>query len=414
MGYIGNVSPLTPESNVYPDIQFFSGNGVLTTFQLNRPVRSVASMIVVVNNVIQKPGDAFSINASNQIVFTSVPSAGSNNIYVIYQGVFNTVVSPPLGTGVVNEGNLAFNAVTETKIANGAVTATKIPNGSISKEKIDTLSSNGTGGLPIPLGTTAQRPSGTNTGTVRYNTTLQAIEFQTNSGSWIGIGVQDGSTFSNAALSAAAIKSLTGTTTDGFYWILIGGTPTQVWCDMNNDGGGWMLAMQTADNNSSWTYDDGLWTNTTLVNEGQPWNFSGHIKTRVYTTQSFTQIRMVAGRTLSNGLIENWSYSNMISLMSSGQNSGNSRTAWINWFTAGVGADPLLQPNCNQIGVNKAFNYMYVKLGITANNEGDCSTNDSGFGWGVRGISPYGNVNAFGAFSSSGRNNNYYGSIFVR
>jgi hypothetical protein len=123
---------------------------------------------------------------------------------------------------------------------------------------------------------------------------------------------------------------------------------------------------------------------------------------------------MVAGRSLTNGLIENWSYSNMIALMNSGANSGNSRTAWINWFTAGVGADPLLQANCNQIGVSKAFNYMYVRLGITANNEGDCATHDSAFGWGVQGISPYSNVNAFGAYSSSGRNANYYGSIFVR
>lgn len=289
---------------------------------------------------------------------------------------------------------------------------TQIGPGIVQQSTFDTVLGDGTGGLLIPSGTSAQRPATAPGGVLRFNTTINAVEFRNASGAWQGIGVQDGSSYNNAALSASAIKTLTGTTTNGFYWIVIDGVPTNVWCDMNNDGGGWMLAMQTADNNSYWTYDDAIWTNTTLLNEGQPWNFAGHIKTRVYTNRNFTQIRMVAGSNLANGLIENWTYSNMISLMGSSQASGNSRTAWVNWFSGII--DPLLQPNCNQAGVNRAFNYMYVKLGITGNNEGDCATNDSAFGWGVRGISPYSNVNAFGAFSSSGRNNNYYGSVFVR
>jgi hypothetical protein len=56
---------------------------------------------------------------------------------------------------------------------------------------------------------------------------------------------KDGSSSSNAASSASAIKLVTGTTTDGLYWIsnpnINSGTPTQIYCDMNTDGGGWML-----------------------------------------------------------------------------------------------------------------------------------------------------------------------------
>jgi len=52
----------------------------------------------------------------------------------------------------------------------------------------------------------------------------------------------DGSTQDQYATSASAIKTLTSTTTNGYYWIQTTGmaSPVQVWCDMNIDGGGWM------------------------------------------------------------------------------------------------------------------------------------------------------------------------------
>jgi hypothetical protein len=271
---------------------------------------------------------------------------------------------------------------------------------------------NDTGFLKVATGTQAQRPGSPTQGMTRFNTNTSVVEFW-NGTTWVGIGLRDGSSIGSAADSAAAIKTLTGTTTDTFYWIIIDGVATNVWCDMNNNGGGWMMAMRCHNNNNRWTYNDGSWTNTTLFNEGQAFTFGDHIKTRVYTNRAFTQVRLVGGA-LSNGLVENWSYSSMISLMGTGQGSGNSRASWISWMTTAGGQDPLLQANCNQIGVNRAFNYMYVKIGITANNEGDCSTNDSALGFGVQGISPYGNQNSFGAFSSSGRNSIYTGAIFVK
>lgn len=53
----------------------------------------------------------------------------------------------------------------------------------------------------------------------------------------------NGSSSALAAPSALYIKNLTGTTTNGIYWIKPGTSSTaiQVYCDMNTDGGGWML-----------------------------------------------------------------------------------------------------------------------------------------------------------------------------
>jgi hypothetical protein len=51
----------------------------------------------------------------------------------------------------------------------------------------------------------------------------------------------DGTTSARAGTSAQAIKTLTGTTTSGKYWVTINGVAKEIYCDMANDGGGWML-----------------------------------------------------------------------------------------------------------------------------------------------------------------------------
>jgi hypothetical protein len=70
----------------------------------------------------------------------------------------------------------------------------------------------------------------------------------------------DGSTQARANTSASAIKTLTSTTTDGYYWIQASGmaNPVRLWCDMNTDGGGYMrfwwfnTLEQNGDLNGSW------------------------------------------------------------------------------------------------------------------------------------------------------------------
>ena len=78
----------------------------------------------------------------------------------------------------------------------------------------------------------------------------------------------DGSSAAGAAGSASEIKSLTGTTANGVYWILVNGVPTQVYCIMDDaiDGGGWMLAMKGADTGAAFAYGSPHWTTATTLN----------------------------------------------------------------------------------------------------------------------------------------------------
>jgi hypothetical protein len=98
-----------------------------------------------------------------------------------------------------------------------------------------------TGVLQVPVGTTAQRPSGNTAGWFRYNSSTSVIEFN-NGSSWVGVGLKDGSSASNAAASAAAIKAVVGAgVQSGVYWLQVpnvnSSAPFQCYCDFTMDSG---------------------------------------------------------------------------------------------------------------------------------------------------------------------------------
>ena len=104
MSYLGN----SLESQVMtPAVDTFSGNGSTTAFTLSRGVVSNYGVEAYVNNVAQDPNSAFSINASNQIVFTSAPSAGVNNIYVRY----NSYIAQHVGIGQGTVGTSQLGSI---------------------------------------------------------------------------------------------------------------------------------------------------------------------------------------------------------------------------------------------------------------------------------------------------------------
>jgi hypothetical protein len=182
MSYIG----ADPSRQVTtPAVDYFNGNGVTTTFQLTRAVTSVFAIQVVVNNVPQNAREAYGITSSNQLVFTSAPSAGTNNIYVIYDSQVGQTVTPSPGT--VTASALAPNAVTSSALAAGSVTTNAIAPGAVNALDLDVARLDGTGAMSIPQGTTAQRPASPQRGMVRYNTTTNLYEFYDGI-DWITLG----------------------------------------------------------------------------------------------------------------------------------------------------------------------------------------------------------------------------------
>ena len=79
--------------------------------------------------------------------------------------------------------------------------------------------------------------------------------------------VLDGSTSAKAGTNALAIKNLTGTTTDGLYWINLSSGPKLMFCDMNTDGGGWMLTYQI-DANGENSCGNGVWDFPLVLDNG--------------------------------------------------------------------------------------------------------------------------------------------------
>jgi len=79
---------------------------------------------------------------------------------------------------------------------------------------------------------------------------------------------KDGSSSTNAATSAAEIKALKPSSTDGVYWIDLPGVgPKQVYCimDSNYNGGGWMMAMK-ATTGTTFNYNANYWTTANTLN----------------------------------------------------------------------------------------------------------------------------------------------------
>lgn len=212
----------------------------------------------------------------------------------------------------------------------------------------------------------------------------------------------DGSSAAAAAPSAAAIKTLTGTNTDGVYWIdlpTVG--PTQIYCIMNSavGGGGWMMAMK-ATRGTTFPYSSSYWTTTNTLNASTGLNRNdGDAKFDSFNYFPATDM-LAIWPDLSNGgditgLTQGtiWRESNF--------NSGTAVTLR-NWFNTVAGSNKApasgrirgTQWNGGSQFSSQSGNQFYgwnytangswgVRWGFAWNNENDWGSNDVGGGIGM-------------------------------
>ena len=124
MTYLGNSNV---ENWSTPGVEYFSGDGVTTTFQLTRRTYTFADLVVVVENVIQHPDDSYSWDhTTNSIIFFEAPLPGSQNIYVKYNSRQTTIIVP--GQGTVTSNSLSFGAPSWTPTGNTTIQGALIVN----------------------------------------------------------------------------------------------------------------------------------------------------------------------------------------------------------------------------------------------------------------------------------------------
>jgi hypothetical protein len=446
MSYIGN----QPFNTAF-QVDTFSGNGSTTSFNLSLAPASPGSILVTIGGILQ---DVSAYGVSGRTLnFSGIPPTGTNNISVRYLGLPASNVTTTAYRTVTDltavAGQTTFSVSSYTpgfidvyrngvKLAAADFTATNgaqvvlaspaflgdtiqtvsfyvsgvsnaipgitgsvgpayLQDGGVTASKLDVVSSTGTGAMRLPTGTTAQRGSAPGQGAIRFNSSTGFPEIYTGS-AWSTIAyLGDGSSYSNAAASAQVIKTLTGTTTSGYYWIFVGGNPTQVWCDMS-DSTAWMLLMRASSGGTTFSYDSVYWQNgaTGLNDTGNPLTNIDMKQGVLWNSAIVTNLRLTGSTSATaynaNPLTFGTFGVTTNIIFNAGANTwdaqvGYTRAQWLAWGAAAAGAVASnfdTQPNCNTTTINNTGTgpYARIRIGWCGNNENDCGTNDSWAGIG--------------------------------
>lgn len=135
-----------------------------------------------------------------------------------------------------------------------------------------------------------------------YATASTAANWLNNNGYWTSYSGSSSTlgTIGNPAVSAQAIYN-SGQTTNGWYYIQTSnmGSPRQIYCNMTDQGGGWMLMSYNADNTTNagipypnqWLGGTGSFASKVSIDARQVWYHNG--------TAQCTQVMKMASATAS-------------------------------------------------------------------------------------------------------------------
>lgn len=197
----------------------------------------------------------------------------------------------------------------------------------------------------------------------------------------------------NPATSCKDLLAKAPATKDGAYWINPDNTaPYQVWCDMTTDGGGWTLAMRFKNDNKL-GFASTYWTDKNVFNDdtGASVDPSLNVNAKLgsFVNLPGTTIRGCKG-TSAACFKQDYGTAKPLQVIfnENFKSGGPSRGPLVAAF-----GDDGSQPYCNGTGINNYTSYSGpgtysgARFGLVGNNENDCATTDSGWGFGVYGCS---------------------------
>jgi|688.fasta_scaffold00352_22 hypothetical protein len=114
MGYLGSI----PKSTTFY-IDVFSGDNSTTSFVMREAVAATSSIMVFVGGIRQNI-DSYYLSGRN-IIFTEAPPTGTNNIQIVYLGLFG-VSSVPSDLSVTDR-TIAANSITSVRLTTTGVSA---------------------------------------------------------------------------------------------------------------------------------------------------------------------------------------------------------------------------------------------------------------------------------------------------
>jgi hypothetical protein len=182
LAYIGQ----QPVVGRYIKIDQISGgfNGTASGFTLAAGGQGVLpgtarNLMLSLGGVIQEPETDFTISGSG-LTFTTPPVSGTTFFCVVF-GDMQSIGQPSDGTvipaTIASSGNFTFPQTVQITGATGPTVTGLTVSGNVFI--------NGSGGIKVPVGSTADRPASV-TGYIRYNTTSNAFEGFT--GNWSPLG----------------------------------------------------------------------------------------------------------------------------------------------------------------------------------------------------------------------------------
>ncbi|PFX33639.1 uncharacterized skeletal organic matrix protein 5-like isoform X2 [Stylophora pistillata] len=169
---------------------------------------------------------------------------------------------------------------------------------------------------------------------------------------------------------------------------------TTVLCHMGDFGcgdGGWTPVMKIDGNKRTFHYDSAYWSNKNEYNPlaGKTGFDSQETKLPTYWNTSFSKICLgMKVDNLTNFIVVNKQGDSLYSLIADGQYRATS-LGRDKWKTL-IGSEASLQPNCNKEGLNAvgaSSVHSKARIGITTNEQDDCSSCDTRLGLGTGGFS---------------------------